>query len=385
VPELSRPSSVRRVRRAAGVIALVVSLIGVAAACVPVPTGGAAGVLARMTLEQRLGQLFMVGSPATYADPTVAAEITSRHIGNVVLTGRTYAGIGPTADVTNRLQAATTYAATAGVPLFVAADQEGGYVQVLNGPGFSGMPTALAQGTLSPGLLGAYANAWGRQMRAAGVNVDLGPVLDTVPSPSTYNPPIGAYQREFGFTPQTVAQHGSAVVRGLQGADVVATIKHFPGLGRVSANTDTSAGVTDTVTGRRDAYLGPFATGIASGAQFVMMSTAYYSQLDPHNPAAFSPLIINTLLRGDLRFRGVVISDDLGGAAQVSGWTPASRALQFFGAGGDILLTVDPSVVPQMYDTVLAYAKVNPRLRTLIDQAALRVLQAKQARGLIRA
>jgi beta-N-acetylhexosaminidase len=246
------------------------------------------------------------------------------------------------------------------------------------------MPTALSQGGLTPGVLGAYAGAWGRQLRAAGVNVDLGPVMDTVPSPSTYNPPIGAYQREFGFTPQTVSTHGSAVVRGLQGADVAATIKHFPGLGRVAANTDTSAGVVDTVTGRGDAYLQPFAAGIASGAQFVMMSTAYYSRIDPYNPAAFSPTVINRVLRGDLRFRGVVISDDLGGAAQVRGWTPASRALQFFGAGGDVLLTVDPSVLPQMYDTVLAYAKVNPKLRSLIDSAALRVLQAKQARGLIR-
>ncbi len=383
MPKPLRPTSARR--RTLAALTVCAALLALVASCVPVPSGGARGVFARMTLEQRIGQLFMVGTPATYADPVVAGQIATRHIGNVVLTGRTYAGIGPTAAVTNRLQLATTNAATAGVPLFVATDQEGGYVQVLNGPGVSAIPTALAQGSLGTGLLGAYAGAWGRQLRAAGINVDLGPVLDTVPSPSTYNPPIGAYQREFGFTPQTVAAHGSAVVRGLQGADVVATIKHFPGLGRVDANTDTSAGVTDYVTGRRDPYLAPFAAGIASGAQFVMMSTAYYRQLDPANPAAFSPTIITRLLRGDLAFRGVVISDDLGGAAQVRQWTPASRALQFFASGGDILLTVDPSVVPSMYDTVLAYARANPEFRAILDRAALRVLVAKQARGLIRA
>jgi beta-N-acetylhexosaminidase len=371
-------------RRAAATLALSGALLAVLAACVPVPTGGARGVLSRMTLEQRIGQLFMVGTPATGVDPAVAAQIADRHIGNVVLTGRTYAGITPTANVTNRLQLLTTQPATAGVPLFVAADQEGGYVQVVNGPGLSPIPTALAQGSLPSPTLRLDAGAWGRQLRAAGVNVDLGPVLDTVPGPGTYNPPIGAYQREFGYTPQIVADKGSAVVRGLVGADVAATIKHFPGLGRVSANTDTTAGVTDTVTTRGDAYLAPFAAGIASGAQFVMMSTAYYSSIDPANPAAFSPTIINTVLRGDLRFRGVVISDDLGGARQVTVWTPAQRALQFFASGGDMLLTVDPSVVPQMYDTVLAYAKVNPRLRAMIDQAALRVLTAKQERGLIR-
>ena len=337
-----------------------------------------------MTLEQRVGQLFMVGTPATYADPNVARDIDSRHIGNVVLTSRSYAGISATTNVVNQLQLRTTTAATAGVPLFVATDQEGGQVQVLNGPGFSAMPSALSQGTLPPVTLRSYATTWGRQLHAAGVNVDLGPVTDTVPGPGTYNPPIGFFQREFGYSPSLVASHSSAFVRGLTSAGVDSAIKHFPGLGRVNANTDTSSGVTDYVTTRHDPYLTPFATTINSGAQFVMMSTAYYAKLDPGNPAAFSPAIINQLLRGDLRFRGVVVSDDLGAARQVSAWSPAQRALLFIAAGGDMVLTVDPSVLPAMYDTVLAYAKVNPKFRARVNQSALRVLAAKQSRGLIR-
>lgn len=354
-------------------------------ACVPVPKGGAQGVFARMTLEQRVGQLFMVGTPATTADPTVLAEITSRHIGNVVLTSRSYSGIASTASVTNRLQWQTTSPATAGVPLFVATDQEGGLVQVLNGTGFSPIPTALTQGTLAPAALRGDALIWGRQLRAAGVNLDLAPVMDTVPSPAVAasNAPIGYFFREFGFTPSTVASHGTAFVQGMTSADVDSTLKHFPGLGRVLGNTDTTSGVTDTVTTRGDPYLAPFKSAIGAGAQFVMMSTAYYAKLDPSNPAAFSPYIINTILRGDLHFNGVVISDDLGGARQVSAWAPATRALVFLAAGGDMVLTVDPSVIPTMYDTVLAYAKVDPVFRARVNQAALRVLQAKQARGLI--
>ncbi len=354
-----------------------------ATACVPVPTGGAAGVLARMSLEQRVGQLFMVGTPATYADPTVANEISTRHIGNVVLTSRSYQGIASTARVVDQLQARTTPGATAGVPLFAATDQEGGQVQVLNGPGFSPIPAALTQGTFQPVVLRSYAYNWGRQLRAAGVNVDLGPVLDTVPGPGSYNPPIGAYQREFGYSPSVVASHGSAFVRGMTDADVAATIKHFPGLGRVNANTDTSSGVTDYVTTRGDSYIAAFGAAINSGAPFVMMSTAYYARMDPHNPAAFSPAIIDQVLRGDLHFQGVVVSDDLGGARQVAAWSPAQRAVLFVAAGGDMVLTVDPSVLPSMYDTVLAYAKVNPAFRARVNQSALRILIAKQARGLI--
>ncbi len=354
-----------------------------ATACVPVPTGGAAGVLARMTLEQRVGQLFMVGTPATYADPTVANEISTRHIGNVVLTSRSYQGIAATARVVNLLQARTTPGATAGVPLFAATDQEGGQVQVLNGPGFSPIPPALTQGTFQPVVLRSYAYNWGRQLRAAGVNVDLGPVLDTVPGPGSYNPPIGAYQREFGYSPAVVASHGSAFVRGMTDADVATTIKHFPGLGRVNANTDTSSGVTDYVTTRGDSYIAAFGTAINAGTPFVMMSTAYYARMDPHNPAAFSPAIIDQVLRGDLHFQGVVVSDDLGGARQVAAWSPAQRAVLFVAAGGDMVLTVDPSVLPSMYDTVLAFARVNPAFRARVNQSAFRILTAKQARGLI--
>jgi beta-N-acetylhexosaminidase len=352
-------------------------------ACVPIPKGGAAGVLARMTLEQRIGQLFMVGNPATSVSPTVLGQITKRHIGNVVLTGRSYAGIPATANVTNHLQWQTTTTATAGVPLFVATDQEGGLVQVLNGPGFSAIPKAITQGTYAPAALRTYALAWGRQLRAAGVNVDLGPVMDTVPSPATYNPPIGSYGREFGYAPTVVASHGTAVVQGLQSADVAATIKHFPGLGRVNANTDTRSGVTDGVTARGDSYVQAFGSGVAAGTQFVMMSSAFYSRMDRINPAVFSPTIIGTVLRHDLHFNGVVISDDLGAARQVAAWAPANRAIAFLASGGDIVLTVDPSVVPAMYDTVLAYAKANPTFRNILNQAALRVLTAKQQRGLI--
>ena len=102
-----------------------------------------------------------------------------------------------------------------------------------------------------------------------------------------------------------------AFLNGMRAGGVVPTIKHFPGLGRVRANTDTAAGVTDRVTRRHDPYLEPFRPAIDAGAPFVMMSTAYYSRLDPKHPAAFSPFVVSTMLRGDLGFRGVVISDDL--------------------------------------------------------------------------
>jgi beta-N-acetylhexosaminidase len=346
---------------------------------------GAEGVLARMTRDQRIGQLFMVGTPATGADPATLAQITTYHVGNVMLRGRSSAGVAATATVSAALRRRVTVASTASVRLFVATDQEGGSVQVLRGAGFDAIPSALVQGTWSATALQTAANRWARQLRYAGVNLDLAPVLDTVPgvAAARLNPPIGVYRREFGYSPATVAAHGLAFVRGFADASVDVAVKHFPGLGRVSANTDTTAGVTDAITTRTDAYLAPFAVAIDAGAPFVMMSTAYYSRIDPAHPAAFSPTVIGGLLRNDLHFDGVVISDDIGNAAQVARWTPGSRAVQFLAAGGDMVLDVNPALLPAMVTAVRARAASDPAFARLVDAAALRVLRAKQARGLL--
>ena len=376
-------------RSLVAVVTLAFSVTNVAAlpssASAAVPSGGATVVLAHMTLEQRVGQLFMVGTPATYASSSTLRAITTYHVGNVILTGRSYSGTQATAKVTAALRARAGAAATFGVPLFIGTDQEGGSVQVLQGTGFSSIPRALTQGTWSTTTLRSRATTWGRQLRSAGVNVNLAPVMDTVPSAAAAlkNPPIGYYHREYGYTTARVASRGWSFAAGMETAGVSATAKHFPGLGRVSANPDTSSGVTDRVTVRHDAYLAPFATAVHNGVPFLMMSTAYYHRIDPYHPAAFSPTIVGGMVRGDLGFKGVVISDDLGNAKQVAAWSPASRALQFVRAGGDMVLTVNPTLLPAMYNAVLAKARSSAAFRAKVNASALRVLTAKQQRGLI--
>ena len=356
---------------------------------IPTPTATAAAkaALARMTLPQRVGQLFMVGTPATLLTQNVVDAIQVDHVGNVMLTGRTTNGIASTAKVTARLRKLVSAKATASVPLFIGTDQEGGLVQVLRGPGFSNIPAALTQGTWSAASVRAYAKKWGLQLIAAGVNVDLAPVLDTVPSAAfaPHNPPIGYYHRQYGYTPALVSSRGGGFAAGLALAGVDASIKHFPGLGRVTGNTDVTAHVTDHTTRRGDPYLAPFAAAVKAGAPFVMMSTAIYSKIDPARPAAFSPTVIGTVLRGDLKFKGVVISDDLGNAKQVAAWSPGARAVDFLAAGGDMVLTVNGNLLKPMYAAVLAKANASPSFRAKVNASALRVLTAKAKRGMIRA
>jgi len=272
---------------------------------------------------------------------------------------------------------------TNGPQLFVSTDQEGGEVQRLRGSGFSDIPSAVQQGTEKPSQLQTNTTVWAGQLRAAGINVDLAPVMDTVPPNSGPNPPIGDLDRQFGSNPATVASHGVAVVNGLAAAGIDATVKHFPGLGRVSENTDTTSGVKDTVTTPNDPYFAPFAAAIKAGVPFVMMSTAIYTRIDPDHPAAFSKTIVTGILRDDLGFKGVVISDDLGAAKQVSGYSVGARAVDFIAAGGDMVLTVDATQAATMTQALLAKAKSSPAFAALVDAAALRVLQAKQVRQLL--
>lgn len=348
---------------------------------VPDPVGA---TLRAMTIEQRVGQLLMVGGAATGVGRATRRAVTRYHVGNVMLTGRSTAGVAATARVSAGVRALATRSATGGVPPFVATDQEGGAVQVLRGNGFSIIPSGVVQGRWSASTLRRRATQWGRELRSAGVDLDLAPVADTVPpGTAARNPPIGRFGRQLGDTPRDVGDHVLAFDAGLRASGVAATVKHFPGLGRVRANTDVSSGVTDRTTTRRDPDLAPFARAIDAGVPFVMMSTATYALIDPGQPAAFSAVVIGQVLRGDLGFDGVVISDDLGSARQVAAVPAGQRAVRFVAAGGDVVLTVDPSVLPAMQRALLARARSDPGFRARVDAAATRVLTAKLRQGLL--
>jgi beta-N-acetylhexosaminidase len=343
------------------------------------PVSPAQRIFAGMTERQRIGQLLMVDCSTSGISAATVQAIRRYHVGSVILDGTSTAGVHAIAALTSHLQSL----APSSVRLFVATDQEGGLVQRLQGPGFTRIVSAVQQGGIAPATLQGYAQGWGAELRRAGVNVNLAPVLDTVPAGFGSNPPIGDLDREYGHTPYAVRRHGLAVLRGMTAAGVDTTVKHFPGLGRVHGNTDTTSGVTDTVTTRHDAYLAPFQAAVVAGTPFVMMSTAIYSRIDPGVPAAFSGTVVTGMLRGDLGFRGLIISDDLGAARQVSAYPVGQRAVKFVHAGGDVVLTVDASQAATMTAALLRRAQTDPAFRKQVNAAALLVLQKKQARGLL--
>lgn len=345
----------------------------------------ATAVLASMTLEQRVGQIVMVSSPATGPDGAALTALRQLHIGNVFLKGRTEGGAAVASAAVAALKAQATPDATRGVGQFIATDQEGGQVQILRGPGFSTIPSALDQGSMDPGALRSAAAGWGRELAAVGVNVNLAPVLDTVPSAAiaSQNIPIGHYHRNYGFTPESVSSHGVAFAQGMADAGVAAATKHFPGLGRVTANTDTSADVTDATTGRTDAYVAPFADAIRAGAPWVMVSNAFYPAIDPDHYAVFSPTVIGGMLRDVLGFRGIVVSDDVCDAVQLAGFAPEHRGADFLSAGGTMVLCTNQQLAPRVWNGIADRAKGDPAFAKTVDAAALAVLEAKGQAGLL--
>ncbi|MGA7203351.1 MAG: glycoside hydrolase family 3 N-terminal domain-containing protein [Specibacter sp.] len=339
-----------------------------------------------MSLEQRVGQVLMVSSSVTGADADSLYALDTLQVGNVFMKGRSSAGVDGIGAQVREVVGHVQGSKTAGVLPFVATDQEGGLVQIMRGPGFEDMPQAIEQGRQAPADLEADATRWGRQLAAAGVNVNLAPVLDTVPSAAfaPQNAPIGAFGREYGYTPAAVSSHGLAFARGMSAAGVQATIKHFPGLGRVTANTDLTAGVTDAATVRNDPYLAPFKDAVNAGKPWLMISNAIYPKIDANNLAPFSPVIVHDMVRGDLGFKGVIVSDDLCDAVGLSAVPVSERGVDFLAAGGTLALCTNEALLPQMYAGLLDTAKSDKAFAAKVSAAALLVLESKQANGLIR-
>ncbi|NUP37455.1 MAG: glycoside hydrolase family 3 protein [Streptomyces sp.] len=337
-----------------------------------------------MSRSQQVGQLFMTAVSSTGMTSAQSAAITNGHVGSVFLMGHTSSGTAAVKHVTDSVRRLAPSVKGAKVGMLVSTDQEGGRVQVLNGPGFSRIPSAVEQGRLPASTLQQDARTWGGQLKSAGVTMNLAPVADTVPPDLVnVNAPIGKLQREYGTNPSTVATHSTAFMRGMLQAGLLASPKHFPGLGRVTGNTDFTAGVTDDTTTRNDAYLQPFRGAIDAGAPFVMVSSAIYSRIDPNHQAAFSSTVMRGVLRNDLGFKGAIISDDLGAAVAVSDHTPAERAVDFLKAGGNLLLTVRPSDIAPMTSAVLDQMGHDSTLTNAVTDSVRRVLTAKQKVGLL--
>ena len=333
---------------------------------------------------ERAGQLLMVGLDSGARRSSLDALVARRHLGGVILLGGWDGGAERVRATTRHLAGLASAADTSGLGLLLAADQEGGQVQQLRGDGFSRMPSARVQNQGSPADLTADATRWANQLRTAGINVNLAPVADTVPtSIGRANGPIGQHDRQFSSNPERVSRMVGAFIAGMRAGGVASTVKHFPGIGRITGNTDlTARGITDRTTTVDDPYLEPFRTGIQDGVDLVMVGSAIYSRIDPGTNATFSKAIVTDLLRDRLSYDGVVITDDVGAAKALAEVPVAQRATRFIQAGGDITLTARASTVPDMHDAITKKMDADPAFARLVQTATTRVVDLKLRMGL---
>jgi beta-N-acetylhexosaminidase len=256
------------------------------------------------------------------------------------------------------LQRAATSAG--GPPLVVAIDQEGGPVKRFVEEAPARSPYELGQsGTPADATL--EGRATGNFLRQLGANVDLAPVLDVPSSPDS----VISF-RAFGVDAPTVERLGLAFARGLELEGVVATAKHFPGLGRSVLNTDLSPSAINAPRSELEEDLAPFEAAIRQDIGMVMVGVATYAAYGGGEPAALSPAVIQGLLRDQLGYEGVVITDDLGAGGVSAEYGTTEAAVAAAAAGADLLLFAqepDPQVVPGL---------VRAAQRGRIDLASLR-------------
>ncbi len=346
----------------------------------PSPTTSCADLVAKLSLADRVGQLLMVGINSGGATAAERDILNRTRTGSVILLGNSTAGAARIRNVVADVRAATKHPHK--IKTLLAADQEGGLVQRLKGPGFVTIPAAVDQVDLSDRQLRRSAERWGEQLAAAGIDADLAPVADVVPADLLeVNEPIGLLRRGYGSSPKVVGAKVAAFTEGMDAAGIATATKHFPGLGRVRGNTDFASRVVDRTTVRHDPALAGFQSAVDAGVDMVMLSSAYYSKIDPDHRAAFSSKIISKMVRKDLGFAGVVISDDLAAAA-MRDLSPGERALRFVRAGGDLLIVGDARLATAMTTALKAEAEADPDFAEQVTRSATRVVTLKAKRGL---
>lgn len=349
----------------------------------------AAKYMENMTIEEKAGQLFIVnlelldqrkGNYYEWKKCTKAMKkaINKYHIGGVILFSRNIAGRKQTKKLINRLNEGSP------VPLFVAVDEEGGDVARIANNGKMGttvFPTMEEIGsTKDVSYVYDMGATIGSEIKELGFNVDFAPVADV--KTSELNLEIGT--RSFGGEPGEVADFVSAFVKGMQEQDVSATLKHFPGQG--SSNGDThieSVNIDSSITGLRKNDFVPFEAGIDAGVDFVMVSHISVSKVtETSQPASMSGLIMDTILRDELGFQGIIITDAMDMAPVTSDYTAAEAAYGAINGGADIVLM--PLDLEMAYNEIINKIKFGKIPEERLNASVLRILAVKYMRGIMK-
>jgi beta-N-acetylhexosaminidase len=324
------------------------------------------------TLARLIGQKLVVRMDGKTPSADLLGRIERGEIGGVILFGPNVSTEAALVALTAQL---TDAAEAGGQPAFIiAVDQEGGSIKRIPwAPPTMSPPEMGADG--DPAVARDQGETTGVALAGLGINVDLAPVADVPGSDTSFMYKDG---RTFSFDAAVTAELSDAFADGLETAGVIPSLKHFPGIGFAARNTDAYVVAIGGPRSRLAPGLLPYQTAIEHGIPLIMLSNATYNAYDPANGAGWSPAIVEGLLRGELGFQGVTITDSLDGTAHARKVSTKSLAIRAAAAGTDLLLiTGSESTSRGVYSTLLAAAEAGTLSTATLQASYDRILLLK--------
>ncbi|MDF2535049.1 MAG: hypothetical protein K0R18_1208 [Bacillales bacterium] len=369
------------------------------------PEEQAASIVAKMTLEEKVGQMFMPdfrnwnGKGFTVYNDEVGNIIKQYHLGGVILFAENVVGTEQTVRLTDGLQnsVAGLQDSRVKIPLLLSIDQEGGsIIRLATG---TNMPGNMALGaTNDPNQAFCSGKVIGEELNSLGINLNFAPVLDVNVNP--FNPVIGV--RSFGGDPQLVAKMGVSYINGLHDGGTASTAKHFPGHGDTA--TDSHLGlpvVTHNLEQVHSLNLVPFQAAINNGVDMIMTAHVVFPAIDNSQvtstkdgslvslPATLSHRVLTDLLRTEMGFKGIVVTDALNMAAISSNFGGEQAVIMAINAGADIVLmpasvtkASDIGNLDKVFKAVLNAVQNGTINESQINASATRIIALKIKRGI---
>lgn len=341
-------------------------------------------------LRNKIEQMLIIGFRGTTATPYITQTVKDLNVGGIILFDRDVPSSGElernivnpkqTKELISQLNELSS-------DMFIAVDAEGGYVNRLKDRyGFTNIPSAFEMGKLSTEQTKDYGVFLGQQLSELGFNLNFAPVVDVNVNPD--NPVIGYIERSFSANPEEVYNHATAFIEGLHQNNIITAIKHFPGHG--SSEDDSHLGMVDITDTYKDEELLPYKMIIGDGYNDMVMTAHIMNRnIDKKYPATLSPLFIQDILREEIGFNGVIISDDMQMGAIIDHYGFDEGIIMAINAGCDLLILsnnglggYDELAPYKAVDAILSAVKNNLITEERINQSYDRIQSLKESYGI---
>lgn len=328
-----------------------------------------------MSLDEKIGQMVISGVDGYTNDEHSSDLINKYHVGGFIILGQNVKNTSQLLSLMNSLKQ-TDLKSGNKIPLFLGVDQEGGRIDRMP-TDFEKFPTNKAIGQINSTVFSnSVGKALGQEVKAFGFNLDFAPVLDVNSNPK--NPVIG--DRAFGSNPQIVAKLGVETMIGIRSEKVIPVVKHFPGHGDTSVDSHTGLPIVNNDLKRLKSFeLIPFSDAIKNNADMVMVAHILFPKIDSKYPATMSRTIITDILRNNLKYDGVVITDDMTMGAIANNYNIGEAAVRSINAGSDIILVChDFNKEVQVINALKAAVQNGSLSEETVNKSVYRILKLKQ-------